>query len=60
MLNCPKSISFEKNLYSLENFAENHFGDVLSRPASQNTLERTRDESRQWIYTRKILHVYAL
>jgi len=33
---------------------------ILSRPASQNTLERRRDMSRRRIYARKIPHVYAL
>ena len=32
----------------------------LSRPASQNTLERRRDTSRRRIYANKIPHVYAL
>ena len=33
---------------------------IMSRPASQNTLERRHDESRRCIYARKIPHVYAL
>ena len=32
----------------------------LSRPASQNTLKRSRDESRRRIYARKIPYVYML
>jgi len=32
----------------------------LSRPASQNALERRRDESRRRMYARKIPHVFAL
>ena len=34
--------------------------NTLSRPASQNTREWGRDESRRRIYTRKIPHVYTL
>jgi len=33
---------------------------TLSRPASQNTRERGRDEGRRRIYARKIPHVYTL
>jgi len=32
----------------------------MSRPASQNTWKRSRDESRRRIYARKIHHVYTL
>ena len=33
---------------------------ILSRPASQNTRKRSRDEGRRRIYTRKIPHTYKL
>jgi len=34
--------------------------DVVSHPASQIMLEQRRDESRRYLYTRKIPHIYAL
>ena len=35
-------------------------GETLSRPASQNTWKRSRDDSRRHIYGRKISYVYTL
>jgi len=34
--------------------------EFLSRPASQNTGKRSRDESRRRIYARRIPYVYTL
>ena len=52
----------KKWLYSLAVGSISSWDDFVkvSRPASQNTLERRRDTSRWRIYARKIPHVYVL
>jgi len=53
------NIKFKKSSSQVENLGSDT-KKILSRPASQNTLERRCDASWGCIYTRKIPHVYTL